>query len=95
MKSTLSSDKTASAIWSRVVNPGHPNLSPEAARAILELKFDGEDLRRADELSEKARQGILTPEERAEIEEFLRVDHELAVLKSKARISLQRPKSPR
>ncbi len=95
MESTLSPDKTASAIWSRVVNPGHPSLSPEAAQAILELKFNGEDLRRAEELSEKARQGTLTPEERAEIEEFIRVDHELAVLKSKARMSLQRAKPPR
>jgi hypothetical protein len=89
MDTTLSPGKTASAIWSRVVKPERANLSPDAARAILELKFDESDLRRADELSEKARQGTLTPEERAEIEEFIRVDHELAVLKSKARMSLR------
>jgi hypothetical protein len=95
MGPTLSPGKTASAIWSRVVNPGQANLSPDAARAILELKFDDGDLRRADELSEKARQGTLTPEERAEIEEFIRVDHELVVLKSKARMSLQGAQSSR
>jgi hypothetical protein len=93
MESTLSPSKTASAIWGRIVKPGQGDLKPEVARAILDLKFDDGDLRRADELSEKARQGILTPEERTEIEEFIRVDHELAVLKSKARMSLQGAKS--
>ena len=34
--------------------------------------------------------GSLTPEERAELEEFLRVGSELAVLQSKARLSLKR-----
>jgi hypothetical protein len=95
MDSTLSPSKTASAIWGRVVKPGQGDLKPEAARAILELKLNDGDLRRADELSEKARQGTLTPEERAEIEELIRVDHELAVLKSRARLSLQRAKSSR
>jgi len=77
------------------VKPEQADLSPEAARSILNLKFDAEDLRRTDELSEKARQGTLTPEERAELEEFIRVDLELTVLKSKAQMSLQRAKSPR
>lgn len=93
METTLSTDKTASAIWSRVVKPEQGDFTPEAARAILKLDFDPEDHRRADELSEKARQGALTPEERAEIEEFLRVGNELAVLQSKARLSLKRMKS--
>lgn len=92
METTLSPDRTASAIWSRVVNPERGNLSPEAARAILKLDFTPEDHRRANDLSEKARQGTLTPEERAELEEFIRVGNELAVLQSKARLSLKRMK---
>jgi hypothetical protein len=95
MEFTLSPSKTASAIWGRVVNPEQANLSPEAARAILKLDFDADDHRRMDELSAKARQGNLTAEERAEMEEYLRVGSELAVLQSKARMSLQRAKSPR
>jgi hypothetical protein len=90
MGTTLAPGKTASAIWGRVVKPGEANLAPEAARAILKLDFAAEDHRRADELSEKARQGSLTQEERAELEEFLRVGSELAVLQSKARLSLKR-----
>jgi hypothetical protein len=95
MESALSPGKMASSIWSRVVNPEQGNLSPEAARAILKLDFDADDHRRMDELSAKARQGNLTAEERAEMEEYLRVGSELAVLQSKARMSLQRAKSPR
>lgn len=95
METTLSPDKTGSAIWSRLVKPERGDLGPEAARAILKLDFDPEDHRRADELSEKARQGMLTPTERAEIEEYLRVGNELAVLQSKARLSLKKASSPR
>jgi hypothetical protein len=72
------------------VKPEQANLTPELARAILKLDFDPEDHRRVDELSAKARQGTLTPEERAELEESIRVGNELAVLQSKARLSLKR-----
>jgi hypothetical protein len=96
MHSTLAPAKTASAIWSRIVQPDRGTLSPEVARAWLKLDFDAEDQRRIDELSAKAQQGTLTPEERAEIEEFVRVGLELAVLQSKARLSLKnRAKSSR
>lgn len=90
MDSMLSPDKTASAIWGRIVKPGEATLSPELARAILKLGFDAEDRRRVDDLSAKARKGTLTPSERAELEEYVRVDDELAILHSKARLSLKR-----
>ncbi len=89
MDTALSPGKTASAIWSRVVKPEQGDLAPEVARAILKLDFAAADLRRVDELSEKTRRGALAPEERAELEELIRVDLELAVLKSKARVSLK------
>jgi hypothetical protein len=90
MDSALSPSKTASAIWGRIVKPGQADLAPELARAILKLDFGAEDRRRVDELSEKARDGTLDPEERAELEEYIRVGNELAVLQSKARVSLAR-----
>ena len=93
MESTLLPSKTAPAIWSRIVNPDRANLTPEAARAILKLDFDPEDHRRVDELSAKAQKGTLTPEERAELEEYIRVGYELGILQSKARLSLKRAKS--
>jgi hypothetical protein len=90
LRSTLSPSKTASAIWGRIVKPEQANFTPELARAILKLDFDPEDHQRVDELSAKAQKGTLTPQERAELEEYIRVDLELAVLRSKARLSLKR-----
>lgn len=90
MESTRSPGKTASAIWSRIVKPEQANLAPEAARAILKLDFDPDDVRRANELSARAEKGTLTPEEGAELDEYIRVGHELAVLQLKARSSLER-----
>lgn len=89
-KSALPPNKTAPAIWGRIVKPDRANLTPEAARAILKLDFDPEDHRRVDELSAKAQKGTLTPQERAELEEYIRVGYELAVLQSRARLSLKR-----
>jgi hypothetical protein len=92
MERTLSPGKTAPAIWSRIVKSDQANLTPELARAFLKLDFDPEDYRRVDELSAKAQKGTLTAEERAELEEYIRVGCELAVLQSKARLSLRRAK---
>ena len=89
-ESTLSPSKTAPAIGGRIVKPDQANLTPEIARAILKIDFDPEDHRRVDELSAKAQKGTLTPEERAELEEYIRVDLKLTVLRSKARLSLKR-----
>jgi hypothetical protein len=93
MEPALSPSKTASAIWGRVVKPSRGTLSPEAARAILKLDFDPEDRERINLLSAKAQKGSLSPEERAELEEYVRVNAELIVLQSKARLSLKRAKS--
>ncbi|MGO9471444.1 MAG: hypothetical protein ACLQIB_05800 [Isosphaeraceae bacterium] len=89
MQPTLTPSKTASAIWSRIVQPQRGTLTPEVARAFLKLDFDAADRRRVDLLSSKAAAGALSDEERAELEEYVRVNNELMVLQSKARLSLR------
>jgi hypothetical protein len=89
MESALTPSKTASAIWARILKPDQRTLTPELARTILKLDFDAEDQRRVAILSRKAGDGALTPEERAELEEYNRVNHELMILQSKARLSLK------
>ncbi len=89
MQPPVGPSRTASAIWGRVVKPGQGTLSPEAARAILTLDFEAEDRQRVDLLSAKATEGSLSEEERAELEEYLRVNNELMIVQSKARLSLQ------
>ena len=66
--------------------------SNAAEATILKLDFDPEDHERVEMLSAKAQKGSLTPQERAELEEYIRVNNELMILQSKARLSLQRAK---
>lgn len=83
------------AILSRVLEPNKPTLTPEAAHAILTLEFPPADRERMHQLVEKARQGMLTPREQVEIDNYERVGHLLDLMKSKARKSLKnRPARP-
>ena len=81
---------TEAAILSRVIDPATPSLVPEAARSILKLDFQAKDQERMQFLADKAAEGTLTPEERAEMESYNHVGHILALLQSKARLSLKK-----
>ncbi|MFL5240697.1 MAG: hypothetical protein ACJ8FY_01195 [Gemmataceae bacterium] len=77
------------AIFSRVLEPEKPMLSPDAARSILALDFTQADRERMNTLAAKAREGILTDDENEELENYLRVGDLVAIMQSKARRSLQ------
>jgi hypothetical protein len=77
------------AILARLIEPERSGLAPEAARYILTLDFKGSDLQRMNELAEKARDGALSPGDEREIENYRHVGHLLALLRSKARVSLR------
>jgi hypothetical protein len=76
-------------ILSRLIAPEKPGLPEKLAAQILSLDFGGDDRARMDELAAKARDGTLTPEERVEMENYMRVGHFLSLLKSKARVTLK------
>ena len=76
-------------ILNRLLRPDQPTLTPEAARSILAIEFPAEDRERMNDLAAKAREGTLTPEERAWIEGYERVGNFLSLMKSKARLSLR------
>ena len=75
-------------ILTRVLSPDDPSLDRKAAETILAMGFKASDRRRIDELAEKARQGTLSADERAEADSYERVGHFVSLLKSKARRSL-------
>jgi hypothetical protein len=77
------------AILRRVVDPEEPFLAPEAARAILRLRFSTSDRGRMNRLAAKNRQGKLKPEEEVELENYIRVGQTLGIFQSKARRSLK------
>jgi hypothetical protein len=76
------------AILSRAVDAVDQPLTHEAARSILKLDFMPGDQHRMGELAQKAQQGLLTDEERAEADEYRRAADVLALLQSQARRSL-------
>ena len=81
--------ETEVEVWLRILHP-EEQLPPRVARAILGFTFPKNDVNRMRELSAKAREGALTPEEDAEMDNFERVGSLLSTLKSKARQVLKR-----
>lgn len=75
-------------ILTRVLSPNDPSLGRQVAEAILALGFKPADKQRMDLLAQKAREGTLSADERAEAESYERVGHFVSLLKSKARRSL-------
>lgn len=76
------------AILSRVIRPNQPALSPEAAKALLDLRFADEDRRRMHELAVKNQQGTLSPEDERELDSYVRVGRLLDLLSAQARTAL-------
>ncbi|MBI2928514.1 MAG: hypothetical protein HYY24_22830 [Verrucomicrobia bacterium] len=88
--STVAPETFAAGIWQRAVRPEAGGLSPEQARALLEINFSELDLDRVDALCAKARAGTLTAEEKQELDEYFEAEAILGFLQSKARQSLKR-----
>jgi hypothetical protein len=86
---TTQIESTESAIWSRLLEPRRPALSPQAAHFFLKLDFAREDKERMRKLAAKAREGDLTSTEREEIDTYGRVGSLLSIMKSKARKALK------
>ena len=82
--------ETEAAILKRVIRPEVGSMSPDAAHAFLTLGFEESDHARMAELSEKARSGTLTLAEQDELDGYINVSHFIALVHSKARISLNR-----
>ena len=58
---------TDTAVIGRLTKPDRSDFSPETAREILSLQFDDADKHQMNQLSLKAQEGMLTPEEQAEV----------------------------
>ena len=62
----------------------------DVARWLVELHADKDLQARLDELADKNTEGVITPEELAEYDEYLRAAEVIAVLQAKARVALTR-----
>ena len=77
------------AIFARLIRADDSDLSRELARYILTLGFDDEDQNKMTDLAERNQEGLLSGEEKAELENFVKAGHLLALLHSKARMALK------
>ena len=83
---TLSCDPAA--MWGRVIQ-FEEELSPAGARALLKIRFSHRALKQMEELSAKARQAALTPQEQVDLDNYERLGCLLDILHSKARLALK------
>jgi hypothetical protein len=74
----------------RIIQPREGTLSADLATYILQLDFPPQDQARYQDLSAKAQEGALSDDEKAELDDLLTANDVLAILQSKARVSLPR-----
>jgi hypothetical protein len=86
----MATANTEAAILARLIEPDRDDMSEEMARYVLGLTFKPSDQKRMETLAAQAREGTLTDDERAEIENYEHVGHLVALFKSKARRSLRK-----
>ncbi len=88
MSTTLPSHQAE--ILARTIRVDDAGLSSDAAHSLLALQLPDDDRDRVNQLTAKAREGSLSDEERAELEDYQRVASLLELLQPKARLSLKR-----
>jgi hypothetical protein len=85
-RSTIISD---AEILEHVVSPVKGGMDPEAARAILKLRFDAAAKKRIRQLLQKNNRGTISADERLVLEKYLRVGKFIDLVHAKARLSLK------
>ena len=74
----------------RLLDPISRCLTPDSAKALLELRPDPISETRVAELAAKCNQGDLTPAERSEYEIYVHAGNLVAMLQARARLLLKR-----
>jgi hypothetical protein len=86
---TAKPEPVGTAMLEQLADLDAESISPATARKFLDLAFSHTQQDRVHALSQKAREGSLTPTEAAELDEFIRVADLLAILQSRARRALK------
>jgi hypothetical protein len=83
-------NSSEAVIFSRIFTGGDSGLTLEVARYILSVSFTDEDKARMHELAVKNREGKISPEELEELDGYIKAGDILALVKSKARMTLKK-----
>jgi hypothetical protein len=78
------SQSQEATVLDRMLDPLSRCLDAESAKRVLALGIDPVVQARVDVLAERANEGVLTPEERAEYEAYINADDFISILKMKA-----------
>jgi hypothetical protein len=92
MPSTQTGKTSEIAIFGRLIRSDDGDLARELARYLLTLGFEEEDQARMRDLAARNQEGALSPDERDELQNYVKAGHLLAMLHSKARKSLKKRK---
>jgi len=87
------SDRSASSVLDGLLGPLSECLDAESARRVAGFQIDERVQRRVAVLAERANEGLLNEEERAEYEAVVNAADIIAILKLKAIRSLEPPNS--
>lgn len=79
-----------STVIDDILAPVADCLTPEVAKRIADLRLNSGTQARIDELAEKANEGLLTPDERAEYADIVEGLDFVGILKAQARAVVSR-----
>ena len=79
---------TEAEILEEIIASMRPDLTPEAARSLVKLKFGKEATKRIRQLLRKNNQGRITADERITLQKYLRVGQFLDLMQAKAKLLL-------
>jgi hypothetical protein len=82
-------ESSEAAILNRVFRPDMGDWPPEAAEALLEIRFGPQDRRRMTRLLRKAKSGTLTTVETETLDNYRHIGRLLELMKARARRSLK------
>jgi hypothetical protein len=84
------SETLSSSVLDRVLDPFTACLTPEVAKRIAGFRADAETQARVDELADKANEGTLSDQEKAEHRQLVEAFDIITILQAKARSFLDK-----
>jgi hypothetical protein len=85
MASSIDPTAYDTAAFDRGISPVIQMLSPQQAQQLVEYRGDEWLRRRIDELASKSNEGLLTTQEKAEYEGYVRANKFVAILQAQAK----------
>ena len=75
--------------WTSIFRPLGEKMSSQLAGALADLRLDEAAQQHYEQLAERNAEGVLTEEERVELEEFVALNRMVSILKAEAQVALR------